>query len=344
MTMDNDSIKELIIYSKKAAEIDMEAIHARIPLTYAFFRRKLRDFVLHKYLLKEEELPSEDFSDITELSLSKSMKISPELVKEFDLANSCDGVSSAMAKKVLLFMAIQRELGIELQPLETARLKTLDELADLAWTALTEAPQWEKKIVAGSDNAVQNDAGPYVEGCRDPGKETEAEQEHGSAPHTGPENGSGDENSIAAIQEQIISEFNEIGDSFDQYAYLIELACQLPPLDEDEKTPDRLVSGCQSSVWLKTEIHNGIFGFASDSNTLIVKGILYLLEKLLNGQPCAEVADADISFHTETSIMDTFESSRQKGIGYVIKTLQEDAAKACAPMHVPAARLYPEKQ
>ena len=62
------------------------------------------------------------------------------------------------------------------------------------------------------------------------------------------------DNSIEIMQEQIIQEFNEIGDSFDQYAYLLELACILPPLDESEKTPDRLVSGCQSKVWLNISV------------------------------------------------------------------------------------------
>lgn len=134
--------------------------------------------------------------------------------------------------------------------------------------------------------------------------------------------------SIDELQQVILSDFEEIGDCFDQYAYLIELACRLDPLPEEEKKPERLVEGCQSSVWLKFDIRNGIFFFASDSNTLIVKGILYLLERILNGQTCEEVAGAQIDFHIKTSIMDTFESDRQKGIGFVIKTLQKTAAES----------------
>ena len=117
-----DTIKKLILSSKKAAAEDMAAICSQSLLTKSFFSEKLRGFVLHKFMLKEEELTSDDFNAITELSLSKSMKISPELVKEFDLAKSCDGVSSAMAKKVLLFMAIQRELGIQLPAMASARI------------------------------------------------------------------------------------------------------------------------------------------------------------------------------------------------------------------------------
>lgn len=145
---DTNSIKELILSSKRVAAADMAEIKSRAPLSKDLFTRKLRDFVLHKYMLSPEaELP-EDFSALTELSLAQSMKISPELVKEFDLAKSCDGASSAMAKKVLLFMAIQRELGIELPAMETARIKTLRELAELAWTEMSASALWEGRLEA----------------------------------------------------------------------------------------------------------------------------------------------------------------------------------------------------
>ena len=145
---ERSDIKELILGSKKKASADMADIRAQDPLTFSFFSGKLRDFVLHKYLLSPDDpsLP-EDFSALTDLSLASSMKISPELVKEFDLAKSCDGASSAMAKKVLLFMAVQRELGIELPAMETARISTLSDLSKLTWDTLLLSPAWRDKMV-----------------------------------------------------------------------------------------------------------------------------------------------------------------------------------------------------
>ena len=143
---DADSIKELILTSKRVAAEDMAAIRSQQVLKKAFFSRKLRDFVLHKYMLSPEmELP-ENFSALTELSLSRSMKISPELVKEFDLAKSCDGASSAMAKKVLLFLAIQRELGILLPAMASAQITTIQALADLAWEEMLASPGWSGRL------------------------------------------------------------------------------------------------------------------------------------------------------------------------------------------------------
>lgn len=132
--------------------------------------------------------------------------------------------------------------------------------------------------------------------------------------------------SITEIQEKIITDFNEIGDSFDQYAYLIELSCSFKPMTDEEKLPERLVDGCQSHVWLNIfKDSDGRFAFTTDSDTLIVKGVLYLLQELFCGQLPADVAAADVRFLKETAIMDTFESDRQKGLGYVIAQLQSAA-------------------
>ena len=139
-------VKELILNSRRIAADDMAAIRSQSPLMKTFFSEKLRDFVLHKYMLVDVPDLPEDFSALTELSLARSLQISPELVKEFDLAKSCDGASSAMVKKVLLFMAIQRELGIELPARESARITSLQDLAELAWAEMLASPEWERRL------------------------------------------------------------------------------------------------------------------------------------------------------------------------------------------------------
>ena len=132
-------------------------------------------------------------------------------------------------------------------------------------------------------------------------------------------------NHIDTLQEQIVSDFQEMGDGFEQYAYLIELSVNLPALSEEKKTGDRLVKGCQSHVWLDMRARDGIFSFEADSDTLILKGVLYLLRDIFNGQPLSEVAEARVWFFEQTEIMATFDADRQKGIGYIIRELQNFA-------------------
>ena len=125
----------------------MSAICNAKPLTYALLHQELSQFILAKFLLEEEETnENELFDDIVEKSLSHSMKIDPSLVEEFDTAKSCSGVTSAMAKKVLLFMAIERELDIKLPALETARVKTLGDISQMVYNVMKSTPSMQSKI------------------------------------------------------------------------------------------------------------------------------------------------------------------------------------------------------
>ena len=135
---------------------------------------------------------------------------------------------------------------------------------------------------------------------------------------------------IDAAQETLIAEFRELGDGFEQYAYLIELAALLPPMAAEDKTEARLVKGCQSHVWLALRSESGRFYADADSDTFIVKGVLYLLKKLFDGRTLTEVAAAKVRFLEETEIAATFGPDRQKGLGYVIRTMQRFAAERAA--------------
>lgn len=134
-------------------------------------------------------------------------------------------------------------------------------------------------------------------------------------------------NRIDELQEKIVSDFREMGDGFEQYAYLIELSVRLPALPEERKTEDRLVKGCQSHVWLDMRAEEGIFSFEGDSDTLILKGVLYLLRDIFSGEPLEAVAKARVWFFEQTEIMTTFDADRQKGIGYIIRAMQSFAAE-----------------
>lgn len=133
--------RELIQRFGRAAELELEAIHSADPLTHDDFARHLLAFILDKFLLLPEEIPAgRMFTRTAEASLAKSAGISRELVREFDQAKSCSGTSSVMAKKVLLFLKLQREFGIELPAGASARVGTIDDLIELVWNTILSTP------------------------------------------------------------------------------------------------------------------------------------------------------------------------------------------------------------
>ena len=54
---------------------------------------------------------------------------------------------------------------------------------------------------------------------------------------------------------------------------------------------------------------------------------LYLLMNVLDGRPLAAAAEAELSFWRDPLLLGSFDSRRQKGIGYVAATLRRQAAE-----------------
>ncbi len=136
---------------------------------------------------------------------------------------------------------------------------------------------------------------------------------------------------IPEKQDAIVADFIMMGDEFNRFAYLLELAGQLPVMDSSAKTDTNLVKGCQSSVWLDIRVINGIFYFTADSDTLTIKGILYLLQDILCGQPAIEVSRSKLDFIQRTKLMSAFTNDRQKGVGFIIRTLLDKAIRESRP-------------
>ena len=97
-------------------------------------------------------------------------------------------------------------------------------------------------------------------------------------------------------QDEIIEEFSAFDDWMDKYALLIDLGNSLEPLEEKYKTPENLIEGCQSRVWLQADYENGKIVFKAESDAVIVKGIVSLLISVLSNHTPDEILDANLYF------------------------------------------------
>ena len=85
---------------------------------------------------------------------------------------------------------------------------------------------------------------------------------------------------IQEIQEEIIGEFEFLGDWDDKYEYIIALGKDLPAYPEQFRDEDHKVRGCQSQVWLHYTLDDVRMHFDGDSDAMIPKGLISLLVKL----------------------------------------------------------------
>lgn len=127
---------------------------------------------------------------------------------------------------------------------------------------------------------------------------------------------------INDTQNEIIEEFSEVDDWMDRYAMIIDLGNALPPIDEKYKTPEHLIEGCQSRVWLNAEERDGQVYYTADSDAIIVKGIIALLIKVLNGHTPDEILDADLHFINDIGLAENLSPTRSNGLLAMIKQMR----------------------
>ena len=127
---------------------------------------------------------------------------------------------------------------------------------------------------------------------------------------------------INEIQDEIIEEFSEVDDWMDRYAMIIDLGNELPEIDERYRTPDHLIEGCQSRVWLYAEMRDGLVYYTADSDAIIVKGIIALLIKVLNGHTPKEILDADLYFIDRIGLAENLSPTRSNGLLAMVKQMR----------------------
>lgn len=123
-------------------------------------------------------------------------------------------------------------------------------------------------------------------------------------------------------QDEIIAEFSDIDDWMDRYGYIIDLGNSLPPIDEQYKTPQHLIEGCQSRVWLNAEMHDGRVHYTADSDAIIVKGIISLLIDVLNDHTPQEILDADLYFIDRIGLSEHLSPTRSNGLVAMVKQMR----------------------
>lgn len=127
---------------------------------------------------------------------------------------------------------------------------------------------------------------------------------------------------INEIQDEIIGEFAFFDDWMDKYEYIIELGKELPLIDEQYKTEDHLIKGCQSLVWLHADEKDGKVQFTADSDAIITKGLIALMIRVLSDQKPEEIAAADLYFINKIGLQEHLSPTRANGLLSMVKQMK----------------------
>lgn len=129
--------------------------------------------------------------------------------------------------------------------------------------------------------------------------------------------------SIKDIQEEIISEFEVLGDDREsKIFYIMELGQTLPAMDESMKVDENIIKGCQSKVWLTGELADDRVKFNADSNTEVTKGLISLLARVLSGQKPQDIMESELFFIEKIGMGQLIGSQRSNGLSSMIKQMK----------------------
>lgn len=135
---------------------------------------------------------------------------------------------------------------------------------------------------------------------------------------------------INEIQDEIIEEFSGLEDWLDRYELIIEMGNSLEPIDEEKKTPQNIIEGCQSRVWITAEMREGRVHYEAESDAIIVKGIVSLLLRVLNDQTPQAILDSDLYFIKEIGLQDHLSPTRSNGLVSMLRQMRLFAAAFAA--------------
>jgi cysteine desulfuration protein SufE len=127
---------------------------------------------------------------------------------------------------------------------------------------------------------------------------------------------------IKAIQEELIDEFAMFDDWMQRYEYMIDLGKSLPLIDEQNKTDDNIIKGCQSKVWLDAQLKGDKMVFSADSDAIITKGIIAVLIRSFNNQTPSAILNANTDFIDQIGLKEHLSATRANGLNSMIKKLK----------------------
>jgi cysteine desulfuration protein SufE len=127
---------------------------------------------------------------------------------------------------------------------------------------------------------------------------------------------------IKEIQEEIIDEFSMFEDWMERYEYIIELGKSLPIINNEHKLDENLIKGCQSKVWLFSELENDTVKFSADSDAILTKGIAAILLRVYSQQKPEDILTAKSDFIDKIGLKDHLSPTRANGLVSMLKQIK----------------------
>ena len=126
---------------------------------------------------------------------------------------------------------------------------------------------------------------------------------------------------------KIKEDFSFFDDWEDKYQYLIDLGKKLPELDDVYKTEKYRIKGCNSNLWVVSEIKEGKMIFLGSSDSVIVQGLFFLVQFIYNNEEPQTILNEPLDFFNEIGLSSHLGLSRTNGFNSLKKQINQAATE-----------------
>jgi cysteine desulfuration protein SufE len=132
----------------------------------------------------------------------------------------------------------------------------------------------------------------------------------------------------------IVDNFELLGDWDARYQYLVDLGESLPPFDDRLRSDEKRVKGCISKVWVhayRDPEAPGEVRYAGDCDTAIIKGVLALLIDLMSGRTPEGIVALDVdALFEQLQLAEHLSPNRHFGIYGIVELMKAQARELAA--------------
>lgn len=128
--------------------------------------------------------------------------------------------------------------------------------------------------------------------------------------------------------EELLDDMSVFEDWTEKYEFIISLGRKLPAMPDKYRRNSNLIKGCQSRVWVGTEMDDGKLIIHADSDSLITKGLIALFIRLLSRLTPTEILAADLSRLDECGLKEHLASTRANALTSMAATIRKAADSA----------------
>lgn len=128
-------------------------------------------------------------------------------------------------------------------------------------------------------------------------------------------------------QNQIKKLFSSCHSKEEKYLKIIELARENPSMDPKYKIRENVVPGCQSTMYLRSYMKDGVVLFEADSEALISSGLAALLIQVYSGETPETLLKCPPDYLEELGISASLTPNRANGLYHIHLRMKQDALK-----------------